>query len=101
ADERARPLVEVVEAAQEGARPDDDRRPRTELLEPLGEVADGDDLLEDAVLQGGQEEDGDGPPVVGERRGLDLDGDAESAAEGVEGEARDPDERRETEADAH
>ena len=86
ADERAEPLVQVVRAAQD--RGEQDRLPRgpAELVQPAQQVADDQDLLEDAVMHGGQDQHGYPPPDRGQR--LRDHGQAQPEMEGEQVEAQ-------------
>jgi hypothetical protein len=77
ADEGAEALVEVVGAAQHGARRDDRAEPPLELAQPGDQVADHDHLLQHRVLHGGQDQHRHRPPHLGQRgrhqRGVDAE----------------------------
>src|SRR5829696_5280128 len=93
AEEAAEALVEVVGAAEEGARPEGPCRGPAELVEAAQEVTADDHLFEQAAAGGGQEQHRDRPPLAGggdrdhgavdaEADGEDVDADADPADQG-------------------
>jgi len=92
--EAAEPLVEVVGAAQRGA--DRDRVPRAhaEFSQPGQQVPGDEDLFEQPVLQGGQQQHRNPPPDVRQVLRDDVEGDTRLVRDEVEPEAGAADQRR-------
>src|SRR5699024_5358348 len=66
ADERADALVEVIAGAEDRQGDDDRPGPVPEQPQPLGTEAEDEDLFEDSVLRGREDEHRYGPPMVAE-----------------------------------
>src|SRR5699024_8057745 len=91
ADERADALVEVI-AGPEDRQGDDDRPgPVPELPQPLGAEAEDEDLFEDSVLRGQEDEHRYGPPMIAEVGRLNLGGDPQRPSAGIDAEGADAD----------
>ncbi len=98
AEERPEALVQVVRAAQHGARAQD-RPPRPgQFLQPGDQVADHDDLFDESVLRRLQQQDGNRPPVGVQPGGHHGGGDPELMADDVQGQPRHADRERQQHA---
>src|SRR5580692_10714422 len=93
AEEGADALVQVVGAADHGAEGDGRDRVDAELVQPAEQVSDDDDLFEDAVLGGRQDQYREAPPDVGQVLGDDVQLHAGVVGDQVQAQARSADHR--------
>jgi hypothetical protein len=98
ADEGAESLIQVVRAAECGFDRYRAGRAEPDQPEPAQQVPDDQDLLEQAVLQGGQQQHRDAPPYVRQVRRDDVQRDAGPEREVVQPEATAADHRGEPRA---